>query len=164
MKFFFPDSQDQIDPSFDFCTEEHPVLRVRQRDDLYAHEALSGPVIRRPAGVQGNRGRYAPAERQVHRSPSGNRLYRDGVRRFFRLDSTPGPGDADHGRLRRLQLRTRGSPARTRQIRSSTSMTQCGFDLGISVDHVIFGFDPAADHRPDHPQASTWLARQQTHP
>ena len=40
MKFFFPDSQDQIDPTFDFVTEERSILRVRQRDDLYAHEAL----------------------------------------------------------------------------------------------------------------------------
>ena len=45
MKFFFPDSQDQIDPSFDFITEERSALRVRQRDDLYAHEALDGHVI-----------------------------------------------------------------------------------------------------------------------
>ena len=30
---------------------------------------------------------------------------------------------------------------------------ECGFDLGISVDHVIFGFDPAADTDPHHPQA-----------
>ena len=40
MKFFFPDSQDQIDPGFDFITEEKGAFRVRQRDDLYAHEAL----------------------------------------------------------------------------------------------------------------------------
>ena len=45
MKFFFPDSQDQINPDFDFITEEHLVLRVRQRDDLYAHEVLDGHVI-----------------------------------------------------------------------------------------------------------------------
>ncbi len=41
---------------------------------------------------------------------------------------------------------------------------ECGFDLGISVDHVIFGYDPAADHDPDHPQAPRWKARQQPHP
>ncbi len=27
MRFFFPDSQDQIDPSFDFSTEERSILR-----------------------------------------------------------------------------------------------------------------------------------------
>jgi hypothetical protein len=40
MKFFFPYSQDQIDPSFDFRAEERSTTRLRQRDDLYAHEAL----------------------------------------------------------------------------------------------------------------------------
>ena len=38
---------------------------------------------------------------------------------------------------------------------------ECGFDLGISVDHVIFGFDPAADTDPHHPQAERWRSRQQ---
>ena len=37
---------------------------------------------------------------------------------------------------------------------------ECGFDLGISVDHIIFGYDPAADHDPAHPQVAVWKARQ----
>jgi hypothetical protein len=37
---------------------------------------------------------------------------------------------------------------------------ECGFDLGISVDHVILGFDPAADRDPDHPLAAVWQSRQ----
>ena len=41
MRFYFPDSQDQIDPSFDFDTEERSPFRIRQRDDLYAHEVLT---------------------------------------------------------------------------------------------------------------------------
>src|SRR5215469_8881044 len=35
---------------------------------------------------------------------------------------------------------------------------ECGFDLGISVDHVILGYDPAA--AADHPQIREWAARQ----
>ena len=45
MKFFFPDSQDQIDPGFNFETEEKSEMRVRQRDDLYIHEVLGPEVI-----------------------------------------------------------------------------------------------------------------------
>jgi hypothetical protein len=37
---------------------------------------------------------------------------------------------------------------------------ECGFDLGISVDHVILGYDPAADQDRDHPQIQEWTARQ----
>jgi hypothetical protein len=76
MKFFFPDSQDQVDPSFDFVTEERDPRRVRQRDDRYAHEVLA------PAPYDGVRvsktivdgtarasaGKYTSAQRQ--------RLYR----------------------------------------------------------------------------------------
>ena len=40
MKFYFPDSQDQISPTYDFLTEEYSPYRVRQRDDRYAHEVL----------------------------------------------------------------------------------------------------------------------------
>ena len=90
MKFFFPDSQDQINPDFDFVTEEHLALRVRQRDDLYAHEALDGHVIDGLLvskaivdGTAGSAGKYTAAQR--------NRLYRVGVRRFFRLDQTARP-------------------------------------------------------------------------
>jgi hypothetical protein len=36
----------------------------------------------------------------------------------------------------------------------------CGFDLGISIDHVILGCDPTADSDFDHPQRADWLQRQ----
>lgn len=40
LKYFFPDSQDFIDPSFDFLRETRNEHRVRQRDDLYPHEVF----------------------------------------------------------------------------------------------------------------------------
>jgi hypothetical protein len=89
MKFFFPDSQDQIDPSFNFRTEERSIYRVRQRDDHYAHEALSAPpfnglLVSKTIvdGLPGATGKYTVAQRQ--------RLYRMGIRGFFRLDDAPG--------------------------------------------------------------------------
>src|SRR5262245_54874833 len=83
MKFFFPDNQDQVDPSFDFTTEERSELRLRDRDDHYAHEKFEdAPVdaILLFMGI-GENGRYTLP--QVHR------LYRMGIRRFFRIDSRP---------------------------------------------------------------------------
>ena len=41
---------------------------------------------------------------------------------------------------------------------------ECGFDLGISIDHVIFGYDPAADNDPDHPHAREVAGPPATHP
>ena len=85
--FFFPDSQDQIDPSFDFGRETSSPDRVRQRDDRYAHEVISPPpytgVLLSKALIDGPGSKYTFAQR--------HRLYRLGVRRFFRLDESDGP-------------------------------------------------------------------------
>ena len=55
MQFFFPDSQDQVNPLFDMITEEHVPHRVRQRDDRYALVPLEPHLERR----------YDRAERSV---------------------------------------------------------------------------------------------------
>jgi hypothetical protein len=158
MKFFFPDSQDQIDPAFNFETEERSILRVRQRDDLYAHEVLSERVIDGLLvskaivdGVAGAAGKYTLAQR--------HRLYRDGVRRFFRLDTVTGP-----------PLQTMGDCGAFSYIREETPpytpdqvidfYDECGFDLGISIDHVIFGYDLSADGDPGHAHITKWQGRQ----
>ena len=38
MIYFLPDSQDLVDPSFDFEREDRSETRMRYRDDLYAHQ------------------------------------------------------------------------------------------------------------------------------
>ena len=159
MKFFFPDSQDQIDPGFDFTTEEHPVLRVRQRDDLYAHEALDGHVIDGLLvskaivdGTADGAGKYTAAQR--------NRLYRVGVRHFFRLERVPGPTVETMGDCGAFSYRDEDIPPVTPD-QVIDFYAECGFDLGISVDHLIFGFDPAVDVDPHRPHAAQWRSRQQ---
>ncbi len=159
MKFFFPDSQDQIDPGFDFATEEHPALRVRQRDDLYVHEALDGHVIDGLLvskaivdGTAGGAGKYTTAQR--------NRMYRVGVRHFFRLDQAPGPPIQTMGDCGAFSYIQEDKPPVTPD-QVIDFYAECGFDLAISVDHVIFGFDPAADTDPQHPQGKHWRSRQQ---
>jgi hypothetical protein len=159
MKFFFPDSQDQINPGFDFSTEEHPALRVRQRDDLYAHEALDGHIIDGLLvskaivdGTAGSAGKYTGAQR--------NRLYRVGVRHFFRLDQTSNTSVQTMGDCGAFSYIDEEVPPVTPD-QVIDFYAECGFDLGISVDHVIFGFDPAADADPHRPQAAQWLSRQQ---
>jgi hypothetical protein len=158
MKFFFPDSQDQIDPSFDFDTEERSPLRVRQRDDLYVHEALGemvfdGLLVSKAIvdGVAGAAGKYTLAQR--------HRLYRDGVRKFFRLDDARGPVPQTLGDCGAFSyIREDVPPYTPDQV--IDFYDECGFDLGISVDHVILGYDPAADLDPDHPRRGNWAVRQ----
>ena len=66
MDFFFPDSQDQIDPSFDFEREQSSPDRVRQRDDRYAHEVIEpapySGILLSKALIDGP-GRYSFAQR-----------------------------------------------------------------------------------------------------
>jgi hypothetical protein len=159
MKFYFPDSQDQVDPSFDFVTEERSIFRIRQRDDKYAHEALQKPpfdgiLVSKTIvdGLPGATGKYTVAQRQ--------RLYRVGIREFFRLDRADGPrlstiGDCGAFTYVREEL----PPYTPSEV--VDFYAECGFDLGISVDHVILGYDPAADDADSHPMAAEWRKRQE---
>jgi hypothetical protein len=156
MKFFFPDSQDQIAPGFDFVSEEHAPHRIRQRDDLYAHEVLSrapfdGLLVSKAIvdGKPGAAGKYTMAQR--------NRLYREGVRQFFRLDAAAG-----------LRLATMGDCGAFSYISEDLPpyspdevidfYAECGFDLGVSVDHIILAF--AGDERTGE-LGARWQERQQ---
>jgi hypothetical protein len=157
MDFFFPDSQDQIDPIFDFRREASSPDRVRQRDDHYAHEVIRPApytgILLSKALVDGP-GRYTFAQR--------HRLFRLGVRRFFRLDSLPGPRLATLGDCGAFAYVREDEPPYTVDEVFSF-YDECGFDFGISVDHVILGFqqepnDPAKPTRPPEPE---WVERQQ---
>ena len=156
MRFFFPDSQDQIDPSFDFSTEQRSPHRVRQRDDKYAHEALSqspydGLLVSKAIvdGLPGSSGKYTAAQR--------NRLYRQGAHTFFRL------GNAD------TNLQIMGDCGAFTYVREETPVYTvdevidfyegCGLDFGLAMDHVIFGYDAALDENPTG-VPKDWIRRQ----
>ena len=150
MKFFFADSLDMVDPSFNFETETRFEQRVRQRDDLYAHEILSespyhGVLVSKSlVDGDGSAGsRYSLAQRQ--------RFWRNGVKSFMRLDqlnSRNARGTAYR------QLETMGDCGAFSYVKEkvppvSTSEViqfydKCGFDYGISVDHVILGYETRA--------------------
>ncbi len=137
MKFFFPDSQDLVDPGFDFEKEEWTPNRVRQRDDRYAHE-----IFRKPAfdGLLVSKGivdgfgetgsRYSIGQRQ--------RLLRNGVREFFRLDAAryPLPVIGDCGAF--TYVKEEKPPYEVDEV--VQFYAECRFDYGISVDHVILDF------------------------
>lgn len=135
MKFYFPDSQDQVSPTFDFETEEYSPYRVRQRDDLYAHEVLETPpydgLLVSKAIVDGTlrgAGKYSEAQR--------SRLYRYGVQRFFRLpEGLDTLGDC--GAFNYIDEDE--PPYSVAEV--ADFYEGCGFDAGISVDHVVVQYD-----------------------
>lgn len=103
MDFYFPDSQDQINPSFDFLSEERSPFHVRQRDDRYPHEVHKKPpytgilVSKAIVDGLGGAGRYTAAQR--HQSLSPGRPPVLSPRRPW------WGATADAGRLRRVLLR-----------------------------------------------------------
>lgn len=140
MKYFFPDSQDTVDPSFDFKKETRSNERVRHRDDQYAHEVFSAPafdgllVSKGIVDGYGNTGsRYTLAQR--------HRLYREGIRKFFRLEDRKLSVMGDCGAF--TYVREPEPPYTVEQV--IDFYVECGFDHGISVDHVIFNYQPKWD-------------------
>ena len=139
MKFFFPDSQDLVDPSFDFHTEKRNDLRIRQRDDLYAHEIFPSPpydgmLVSRAIveGTAGTTGRYTLGQQR--------RFFTEGVREFLRLPkhlSIMG----DCGAF--SYVREKEPPVTVEQV--TRFYEESGFDCGASVDHVILEYNPAWD-------------------
>jgi hypothetical protein len=141
MRFYFPDSQDQIDPRFDFEFEAHPPLHNRQRDDRYAHEALDPPpytgllVSKAMIDRHGGAGRYTAPHRQ--------RFYREGVRNFFRLDQVRGPRIETLGDCGAFTyIGDEVPPYSTDEVISFYDENE--FDAGVSVDHVITAFEGGA--------------------
>lgn len=156
MRFYFPDSQDQVDPNFDMLTEEHAVHRIRQRDDFYAHEMLTtrpfdGLLVSKPI-VDGKGGAGAAH----YTASSRSRLYREGVHRFFRLDRCDVPV---------LTLGDCGAFTYVAEEEPPYTIDEVidfydggGFDAGIAPDHIVFGFlrEPV-DHQ--HEMIPEWERR-----
>lgn len=139
MKFFFPDSQDLVDPSFNFGTEKRNDLRIRQRDDLYAHEIFPAPpydgmLVSRAIveGAGGTAGRYTLGQQR--------RFYAEGVREFLRLpDHLSIMGDCGAFSY----VREKEPPVTVEQV--TRFYEESGFDCGASVDHVILEYNAAWD-------------------
>ena len=150
MKFFFADSLDMVDPSFDFETETRSEWRIRQRDDHYPHDIFRTPTYHGVLvskslvdgfGIEG--GRYSLAQRL--------RFWRNGVRSFMRLDDAmwdDGPANSTH-RLETMgdcgafsYVKAKAPPVTTTEV--IDFYDRCGFDYGISVDHVILGYETKA--------------------
>jgi hypothetical protein len=157
MDFYFPDSQDQIDPTFDFVSEERSVFHVRQSDDLYAHEVhrenvpYNGLLVSKSiVDGMGGAGRYTAAQR--------HRLHRMGVRGFFRLDEVEGPRIKTLGDCGAFSYAAAEEPPYTPD-EVIDFYERCGFDRGIAIDHVIFGYSEKADR--EGAENIEWIERHQ---
>jgi hypothetical protein len=140
MRYFFPDSLDLVDPSFDFQQENRSSDRVRHRDDQYAHELFSSPaydglLVSKGIvdGFGGSGSRYTMAQR--------HRLLRIGAPEFFRSASLRLPIIGDCGAF--TYVRESFPPYSVDEVLQFYE--ECRFDFGISVDHVILTYQPRFD-------------------
>jgi hypothetical protein len=150
MDFYFPDSQDQIDPAFDFEVEDHPPFHVRQRDDRYAHEIHDPPpysgilISKTMVDGYGAAGRYTAAQR--------HRLHRLGAHEFFRLpEGLRVIGDCGGFSYVAEDV----PPVTVDEV--IDFYEDVGVDEGVSVDHVILDYQP--DPTLSQPEED-WLDRQ----
>lgn len=142
MKFLYSDTQDYVDPKYDFLTDSSQPGRERYWHDQYAHEIMddapydgllvSMSAIRQADGVSASKVRYTPAEEQ--------RLLREGARRFLRFDG-PEHRDlmlmGDCGAFAYVENQNPAySPSEVVEFYLDAEFTH-----GVSPDHVIFNCD-----------------------
>ena len=142
MRFLYSDTQDYVDPTYDFLSDRTGPNRERYWTDAYAHELMtpipydgllvSMSAIRQANGVAASKVRYSTKEEQ--------RLLRDGARKFLRFG---GP------RFTNLMLMGDcGAFAYVEHPKPPYSAaevvdfyTEAGFTHGVSPDHIIFDCD-----------------------
>jgi hypothetical protein len=143
MKYFLPDSQDLVDPSFDFQRETRDPERIRHQDDHYAHEVFraqgrvfDGYLVSK-AIVEGT----GAASQAKYTQAQQRRILREGVHEFFRLKNHPwGPIECmgDCGAF--SYVKEEAPPFSVDSV--IDFYVRCGFDYGFSVDHVIVEYKP----------------------
>ena len=142
MKFLYSDTQDYVDPAYDFINDRNAPGRKRYWNDVYAHEIMYPPpydgllvamsAVRQVEGVSSSKVRYTTAEEQ--------RLLRDGARKFLRYDSPVFRNSmmmGDCGAFAYVDLEN--PPYSPEEVVEFYSDAQ--FSHGVSPDHIIFECD-----------------------
>lgn len=142
MKFLYSDTQDYVDPEYDFLNDRSSTGRERYWSDVYAHEFMqpapydgllvSMSAVRQAAGVAASKVRYSTREEQ--------RMLRDGARKFLRYG---GPRFKDAmlmGDCGAFAYVDHPVPAYTPE-EVLEFYTEAGFTHGVAPDHIIFDCD-----------------------
>lgn len=142
MKFLYSDTQDYVDPAYDFINDRNGPKRERYWGDVYAHELMnpipydgllvSMSAVRQASGVPSSKVRYSTKEEQ--------RMLRDGARKFLRFGGSQFKDLmllGDCGAFAYVGLpKPAYSPAEVVEF-----YADAGFTHGISPDHIIFDCD-----------------------
>ncbi|WP_024300891.1 tRNA-guanine transglycosylase DpdA [Pseudogulbenkiania sp. MAI-1] len=139
MKFIFADALDQIDPGYNFLTDENTPGRKAYWDDQYPHEFFDRPpydgvlISRGIVGDSRRKGKYTDAQAM--------RLRREGAREFLRLDRDKHKNLSVFGDCGAFSYVAEKVPPYSAD--DMAEFYEDGqFSHGCSVDHIIFGFRP----------------------
>ena len=139
MKFFFPDSHDLVDPTFNFETERRDQSRSRHMAQCYAHEILDPPpydgMLISKAIVDGKNKSVRYTFGQVQR------LKRLGVKEFLRVSDLNRKGQPIEvmGDCGSFSYRDEDEPPFS--VEEIIEFYDAGgFDKGVSLDHIILGY------------------------
>lgn len=145
MKFFFAENCDTVDPNFDFGNDSVKVARNRS-EDQFAHEFFETPpydgllVSRALIEDNGSSNRYTQPQKQ--------RIFREGIRDYLRYPIEGFKGD-------RFQFPIMGDCGSYSYINKTVPpigardtldfYVTCGFEYGVSPDHIIKEHNPRWD-------------------
>lgn len=142
MKFLYADTQDYVDPEYDFIADRNAPGRRRYWDDVYAHELMSPApydgllismsALRQADGVASSKVRYSTAEEQ--------RFLRSGARKFLRLDDPKFRKMMIMGDCGAFSYVDHDRPA-YEPDEVVEFYEDAGFTHGVSPDHIIFECD-----------------------
>jgi len=143
VKFLYSDTQDYVDPGYDFLNDRNAPKRKRYWDDRYAHEMMdpapydgllvSMSAIRSAPGLKSGQSKYSLAEEQ--------RFLRDGARQFLRFGGPRFSKSMLMGDCGAFAYANLNEPAYTPD-EVVEFYVDAGFTHGCSPDHIIFECDP----------------------
>ncbi len=142
MKFLFSDTQDYVDPGYDFINDRNAPGRKRYWGDRYPHELMdtapydgllvSMSAVKSVPHVTSGASRYSTAEEQ--------RFLRDGARKFLRFGGAAFADNMLMGDCGAFAYAELAEPAYT-PAEVFEFYVDGGFTHGCSPDHIIFAFD-----------------------
>jgi hypothetical protein len=154
LKFLYSDTQDYVDPEYDFLNDRNAAGRERYWGDVYAHEIMGAApydgllvamsAVRQTNGVASSKVRYSTAEEQ--------RMLRIGARKFLRFDGAPFEKLMLMGDCGAFAYVEHPEPAYSPEEVLAFYL-DCEFTHGVSPDHIIFECDLANPPATELPEA-----------
>jgi hypothetical protein len=139
MKFLYADTQDYVDPTYDFINDRHTPGREPYWGDQYAHELMkptpydglliSMSGVKQATGIPASKVHYSNAEQQ--------RMLRNGIRKFLRLNGTQFEHHMVMGDCGAFAYVGHDTPAFAPD-EVVDFYSDGGFTHGVSPDHIIF--------------------------